>query len=352
MIFFLVTRDHSYTVSEYFQTWGRGQRFGVRSIYYDQIPYMRNMERGAYIFADLERLDAAQMELASALYRTLSSADRSLHVLNDPAKVLRREALLRELHRRGLNPFAVYRVGDDFGSMKFPVFLRQVNSHDGSMTDLLKSREELDRELEAARGKGVPADDLLIVEYCPTADSHGVFRKYSAFRVAGRVLPRHVAFGVQWVLKFGTENFVTPETVTEEDRYMAEHPHEKELAEIFELANIDYGRIDYSLLDGMIVTWEINTNPMIVSAPMTIAPLRLPASAHFAMKFSEVMTEIDTAARVPRIPFQPPAELLRRLNVRRSDVLLRRAGLALRRLGQRAPWKKMMLLSNPHLPAL
>ena len=40
----------------------------------------------------------------------------------------------------------------------------------------------------------------------------------------------------------------------------------------FDTAAIDYGRIDYSLgRDGRVVTWEINTNPLIV--PMLLAAL-------------------------------------------------------------------------------
>jgi hypothetical protein len=345
MIFFLVTRAHSYTLNEYLQTWGRNQRWGVRAIFYDQVPYFRRLERGSYIFADLERLDASQMELATAIHQAIARADHSVQLLNNPAKVLRREPMLRKLHRRGLNPFAVYRVGENLDRVKFPVFLRQDNNHDGSLTDLLHSREELDRAVADMRGKGARIEDLLIVEYCQTIGTDGVFRKYSAFRVAGRVMARHALFGPKWMLKFVTT--VTAETVAEEERYVADHPHEKELTEIFDLANIDYGRIDYSLLDGRIVTWEINTNPMIVVDPMKIAPLRLPASARFALQFKDAMKAIDTEERVPAIPFQPPPNLLGQLGIRRRDLALRQAGVTLRRLGTLAPWQQMMKLSNP-----
>jgi hypothetical protein len=54
--------------------------------------------------------------------------------------------------------------------------------------------------------------------------------------------------------------------------YLQAHPHEAELRKIFDLANIEYGRIDYSLLNGKIQVWEINTNPNITSSPMKIAP--------------------------------------------------------------------------------
>lgn len=344
MIFFLVTRAHSYTLNEYLETWGRSQRWTVRALFYDQIPYFRRLERGSYIFADLERLDGPQMELAAAIHQTISRADGTVQLLNNPTKVLRREAMLRELHRRGLNPFAVYRVGESLDPIKFPVFLRQDNNHDGSLTDLLHSREELDRAIQAMREKGARIEDLLIVEYCQTVGPDGVFRKYSAFRVGGRVMARHAIFGPKWMLKFATT--VTPETVAEEERYVADHPHEKELTEIFDLAHIDYGRIDYSLLNGRIVTWEINTNPMIVVDPMKIAPLRLPGQARFAEKFKEAMNAIDTDSRMPTIPFRPSPVLLKQLGIRRRDHALRRAGLAARLVGKYAPWSNVLKLTD------
>jgi len=41
------------------------------------------------------------------------------------------------------------------------------------------------------------------------------------------------------------------------------------LRRIFDIAGIDYGRIDYSLRDGAVETWEINTNPvhMVAAVP-------------------------------------------------------------------------------------
>ena len=41
----------------------------------------------------------------------------------------------------------------------------------------------------------------------------------------------------------------------------------KQLREIFDLAQIEYGRIDYGMLDGKVQCWEINTNPGLALAP-------------------------------------------------------------------------------------
>ena len=73
------------------------------------------------------------------------------------------------------------------------------------------------------------------------------------------MLPRHVLFGRDWNLK--TTDLEGPAFDAERDEYLKANPHAREIARIFELARIDFGRIDYGLLDGRPQVWEINTNP-------------------------------------------------------------------------------------------
>src|ERR1700679_4008820 len=124
MIFYLVTRPHRYTFAEYLDTWGKENRGRMKPLFYDSVFRQRRFQRGVYIFSDLERLNAAQLELAGMLHRALSDGGEGIRLLNDPAKVLRRESLLRELHRAGVNPFAVYGVGENLDRLRFPVFIR------------------------------------------------------------------------------------------------------------------------------------------------------------------------------------------------------------------------------------
>src|SRR5690606_9525763 len=49
--------------------------------------------------------------------------------------------------------------------------------------------------------------------------------------------------------------------------YVAENPHRQQLENIFELASIEYGRIDYGLVDGAVQTFEINSNPTVLAEP-------------------------------------------------------------------------------------
>ena len=53
--------------------------------------------------------------------------------------------------------------------------------------------------------------------------------------------------------------------VAEELDFLNANPHKKDLMAIFQMAGIDYGRIDYSLHKGRIQVWEINTNPSVLT---------------------------------------------------------------------------------------
>jgi hypothetical protein len=106
-------------------------------------------------------------------------------------------------------------------------------------------------------------EQILIVEYHAAANPDGLYRKYGALLVHGRVLPCHVIVSRNWFVK-GSTRLVTPEIVKEEADYIDANPHSAELARLLATANIDYGRIDYAFVDGRLQVYEINTNPTIV----------------------------------------------------------------------------------------
>jgi hypothetical protein len=177
-------------------------------------------------------------------------------VLNRPGRVLRRFELLRSLHDAKLNPFNAYRADGATPQCRFPVFVRDEQRHDGPLTPLLHNQDELTTALSKLQHR----TSLLIVEYCETRGGDGLYRKYSAMRVADKLIPRHVLFSGQWVDK--TPDVITDAGVTEEREFLRAFPHAAQIRSAFELAGIDYGRIDYSCgASGRVVTWEINTIP-------------------------------------------------------------------------------------------
>jgi len=325
MIFILLTRAHDYTVQHYLETWGRDARGTVTTIHYEDLAFGARLRPGTYIFSDLERLNDAQLELAKLAWRTMAARPDGFRLLNDPSQALRRYELLKTLHADGINGFQAYRLNNGRLPEKFPLFLRRESEHDGAISPLLHSRAELDRAVEESLARGVRRDDLLAVEFCDTADAAGVYRKYSAFRVGDQIIARHALFSRKWVVKVPDET--EQQWVDEERDYLAAHPHEAALRKVFDLGHIDYGRVDYSLLEGRIQVWEINTNPTISVAPHKLAAGRLVAQQMFMKQLRSAWEVLDLKNDATPAELCVPRELARRLNVnplRRSRRALAR----------------------------
>jgi hypothetical protein len=107
----------------------------------------------------------------------------------------------RALYKIGENDFDVYRATEPRLPGKFPVFLRQENEHTGGLTPLLHRQEAVDQGIVEAAMMGWDPHSVLVVEICDTADAAGIYRKYSAFCLAGRIIPRHLLFSRQWMIK-------------------------------------------------------------------------------------------------------------------------------------------------------
>jgi hypothetical protein len=337
MIYYLSTRRHFYTIGMHLQALGTELARRIKLISYERISLMSRLERGAYIFADLDRCTPGQMEIAKW------TADRirgSCQILNDPAKVVQREKLLRILHQRGNNPFAVYRVGDDLSGVRFPAFVRDADEHEGSASELLHSQEELTAAIEAACRKGIARSDLLVVEYCDTADINGIFRKYSVFRIGEKFLARHVIFSRKWVLKYA--DIAEPWAVEEEERYILSNPHEKQIADIFQLAHTDYGRIDYGLKDGKVVTWEINLNPTVMPPLYRVALPRMIPQTRFGRMYNEAMESLDTVEPGPAIDLEIPSSLRQKAGVKIRHRIAFAGGTVLQYFSKKWPWRRML----------
>lgn len=144
--------------------------------------------------------------------------------------------------------------------------MRWESRHEPPLTGLIDSADALEAAID-----GLPPHirwdpDLMIVEYGAAPSADGRFRKYSAFKVGPTIYPQHCFINENWYVKFSSTRFT--EADRDESRaYVAENPHAAQIEHIFALAGIDYGRIDYGLVDGCIQTFEINNNPTVMSRP-------------------------------------------------------------------------------------
>ena len=238
--------------------------------------------------------------LAADVWNQLAAAGDGIRLLNHPLRATRRLTLLQRLHESGRNEFRAFRATDTLAGMRFPVFVRREREHTGACTGLLRDHTEVDHAIVRLLLAGVEVEDILIVEFCDTSEDQ-LFRKYAAFRVGDRIIPRHIVFSTTWVLKGA--DLLDASKIKEERSYLESNPHERHLREIFDCAQMEYGRIDYGLLNGRVQTWEINSNPGVMLPPDRYKREQLPNLEFFAARIRQAFEAVDsTGPTQPMVP--------------------------------------------------
>lgn len=318
MIFILTSHEHAYTFNDFLHSsHGESLRSFVKIVFYADVFHRRKLPRGTYIFADIERLSPLDMARSSEVARQLKA--NHCVVLNEPNRVLRRYDLLKVLSSEGRNDFRAFRLNEIdttenrvLETLHFPVFIRGENDHRGSRTQRIHAPRELQTEITRLLQNGASRDELLVSEYLETADENAVFRKYSSFIIGEEFLPRAIVFSSDWVTK--DDDIITTERGREDAAYVKQnpHPHEAELREIFALANIKYGRVDYGLKDGKIQIWEINTNPILKVSNTTQA-------TQFVPRFYQILRNLnENTPSGAAITLQFSPDLRRKLQIKNS----------------------------------
>lgn len=325
-----MTRGYRYPIEYWLQSSrGRALADRVRLHLYEEIPVHGELPAGTWIFSDIERLGPFGRELAVRLRNALA-VPGAVEVLNDPTVALDRFPLLAELSARGVNRFRAFRALDTLPSdLRYPVFVRMERHHGGSLTPLLRDRRALEVAIRTLTSpfRGYRRRDLLVVEFVDMSDREGVFNRYTAFRVGDRILPRHADFSWKWSLN--GERQVDAATAQADADYVDDNPHGELLRPIFEVAHIDYGRVDYSVRQGEIQVWEVNTNPMIGSSGPPGRKLRLatphaatrPGRDRFHGTMREALKEIDRDSGDERVEVRLPAPLVARARAERAHYL-------------------------------
>ena len=299
MIYFLVPAAQEFTIKDYLELFGRSLRQDIRILHYEDLVHQREFSRGTYVWAALDQLHPGMSQLVFEIYVQLKQIE-GFRFLNDPRNTLQRFELLNKLNDAGRNDFCAFKANDDLTSVRFPVFLREERLHNGAISPLLNSDREILEALGRALVQGYKLKDLLIVEFCNTADETGFFRKYAAFIVGKRVIPRSLNYGRRWMLKHSETEF-TMTMIEEELEYVSTNPHQQQLVEIFELAQVEYGRIDYAIKDNRVQTWEINLLPTIGRGlrrrsrplPPELDAARDAVKRHFYEGFERAWREVD-----------------------------------------------------------
>ncbi len=298
MIYYLTTARHASAMDGFLATLGKPLAGKIKTVSYEQLFAKQPvaLPRGTHILTSIGRPlgsynpPSSSRQIVAKLRQALVDRYGPDSVLNDPLTSLRRFPLLRTLHERGINRFAAHLAGELPDTARFPLFLRQEGSAQWDRIPLLHDR----REYETALTGNAPQDGLLAVEFCDTADQHGIYRKYGAFVVGNRIVPRHLFFSHHWMVK--SADLTGKEQLAEELAYLESNPHADALHYICWLANIGYGRIDYAIHAGRPQIWEINTTPSIIGLPGPDDAVRGPAHERFLAAFSSALDAADIGA--------------------------------------------------------
>lgn len=308
MIHFFVDRDGAHGIRAYLEGRGASLRDRIVAAEYDSLLQAGSVPVASAIFAGVDQLGPAGREGAGAICRALA-ARPGVRALNDASRVLGRFELLRILYEQGVNRFQAVRASEPFGDLRYPVFIREEHQHTGALTEPLPDASAVEAALARLALHGRRRRDLLIVEFCDTRDEDGLYRKYSAMRIGDRLLARHLHASAHWVSKSGSST-VDERSVLEEREYLDTNPHERALWDVFRLANIEFGRVDYGFCRGALQVWEINTNPTLTRNP-TAGPGRTdphhralvePGRLMFHRQFVEALRALDTVETSGELP--------------------------------------------------
>lgn len=283
MIYLVGTRHYDQVMKSFFNDFGGGFESWGQFLPLESLPRIGRLPTGTYLFLGLDLFTPAQRRVGTWLADTLEGDPRN-RVLNHPRRFLGRFDLLRQLHDRGANAFNVYRMHEAREIKRWPVFVRFESNHDGPQTPLIETAQDLEHVLLEAAVAGVPESELMICEFLDVSED-GLYRKYGAYNFAGDFVPRSLVFSDDWVTKAPSQDRggeARPEWLAEQDAFLADFPHRDQVAEVFRLAGIDYGRIDYGVKDGQSQVWEINTNPIPALPPHRALPARQAGNRRFA----------------------------------------------------------------------
>jgi len=222
----------------------------------------------AVVICDVERMTPAFEARVAGVVRDWLETDRPPRVLNAPPKTLRRYELLKKLFKLGVNRTDIHRLDDPYTIEKvaFPCFIREEAGHHlhAESPRLLQSRDELAGEVARLQAAGAPLIGKLAVEFEDTRDDTGMYCKRAYYKVGEALIPAHLFWNTEWFVKFPPKTLMQerPDLVERERAFVETSAQEDEVARLFDLAGVEFGRIDYGVrADGGIHVFEINTNP-------------------------------------------------------------------------------------------
>jgi len=334
MISFWVTGAGTFGMKEYIarRVPRLGELLQIRT--YENITPDLELPSGTHIFGSLCQLPPSGREVAALLHDRLREASPESRLLNDPRRVCRRFELLDRMHALGINQFRAYRAAQAGAVERFPVFVRQESGHNGPLTGLLHTPKDLTAAMRSLRARGLPLDDMLVVEFRDMADGDGVIRMASVFRIGERIIPAFLLRGRHWMLKWTDSDHDGP-AMREFLGYVCDNPHAAWVRGVFEQAGVEYGRMDYGICGDSLQVWEINLNPTPGPSPGPEPPPLEPELESMLQEgrgvynkaMLEAFSELDAGSSGGSIRIQLDPALVERMQSDLRSIERRRARL-------------------------
>ena len=318
MITFIVAAHHQGTVAALRESVLAPLMPKTRAMSYDRLFSADRLMRGTYVFTDMERLAPSELRLASHYYRRLETI-RGMRVLNDPARVKTRFALLRALREAHVNDFDAYQADSMPRPRRFPVFLRIAAEHGMPLGDLVHSQHELDERLLALVEAGIPLAGVLVIEYCGAPGAHGYYERLAFFRIGDRITLSTILIDEQWNVKKPRFDLMTPAILSEHLAAIREDRNAETLRAAFDIAGIRYGRADVGIHDGRLQVYEINTNPNITAITTYVTDDHAASRWIWRARLGSMLHAVDTL-----VPGKPARVRIKNLD-RTSKERLKRA---------------------------
>ena len=152
MISIFITAEHTYTWHHFLDTSVGSMGSEIQFIPYGSSVDVLSLAKGVVIFTDIDRLVLLQKMAAARVHEQILRLRPDITVLNSPRHSLTRYKLLTLLHERGINRFTVFRADKDWGSARFPVFVRIADDHSAPRTPLISTATEAEAEIRRLCG--------------------------------------------------------------------------------------------------------------------------------------------------------------------------------------------------------
>jgi hypothetical protein len=173
---------------------------------------------------------------------------------------------------------------------------------DSAPTALLHNEAEVREAAAGLRASGPKQNTgpLLAVEFLNYASPDGVHRKYSYARMGAELIPKHVLYSDGWSVKQPKNgHFDFGPWLEEEWAFLRGMPHLAEIKKLFDECSLDYGRVDYTLVNGKIQVFEINSNPTMLQTSYFKPIPRRPVHEFFREHYLRILEQNDPMRAVP-----------------------------------------------------